>query len=482
MKKLLYLSTYFIFFLASCSLPNSGEFSIEPNPTNTGNIYEKLEENPFVETETKATSTFSIDADGASYGQVRRMLMKEKIKPIKAAIRTEELINYFPLDYVSDNTTHPITLNGEVSSCPWNKENKLIRIGIKGKSIADKDLPASNFVFLIDVSGSMNSEDKLQLLKKGFNDFVEQMTDKDKIAIVTYAGAEKIVLPSTSGKDKAKIKNAIDKLGAGGGTAGSKGIITAYEIAQENLIKDGNNRIILGTDGDFNIGITDQDELIKLIETKRDLGIFLTVLGVGFGNLNDATLEQLADKGNGTYEYIDDVKELKKVFLYEKSKFFTVAKDVKIQVEFNPEIVKSYRLIGYENRALTEKDFTDDKKDAGEIGANQNITALYEIIPKNNNINARAFKIDCRYKEPNSDISVLMELNIFDKGNSFEQSSDFMKLCASITSFAMLLTDSKYKGDATYDKTLEWIKNLQLSDNQGYINEFKQLVGEAKKY
>ena len=451
-------------------------------PPATGDVYEEYEENPFIDVADEAVSTFSIDADGASYANVRRFILQDEQLPPKGAVRTEEMINYFNLDYDYINTGHPIALNGEVSGCPWNPTNKLIRIGIKGKPIADNELPPSNFVFLIDISGSMSSPDKLELLKTGFKIFVDELTADDRIAIVTYAGSSGVLLNSTAGSEKQTIKNAIDQLGAGGSTAGADGIITAYQIAEENFILNGNNRIILGTDGAFNVGISDKDQLVELIEEKRENGVFLTVLGVGRGNLNDAVLEQLANNGNGTYEYIDNVEQLKKVFIYEPNKFFTVAKDVKVQVEFNPDNVEAYRLIGYENRVLATEDFEDDEKDAGEIGADQNITALYEIVPVNNPLyrTVPTFTIDFRYKEPDADSSIPMELDIYDEGNTFHQSSDFMKFTSSIASFSMLITDSQYVGTSSFDEILQILNATNLEDNHGFKVEFEEIIQKAK--
>lgn len=453
-----------------------------PNTALLGDKYNEVEENPFIEVSDEPISTFSIDADGASYANVRRFLQEDSRLPPKEAVRTEELINYFNLDYDYTDESFPISLNGEVSECPWNGSNKLVRIGIKGKPLSKANLPASNFVFLIDVSGSMGSEDKLGLLKSGFKYFVEQLSSNDRVAIVTYAGSAGVVLKSTAGNNSSIINEAIDALGSGGGTAGSEGILTAYEIAQENLILNGNNRIIIGTDGDFNVGPSSQEELVSLIEENRDLGIFLTVLGVGRGNLNDASLEQIANNGNGTFEYLDNVEQLRKVFVYEYSKFFTVAKDVKVQVKFNPDNVLAYRLIGYENRILNKEDFEDDAKDAGEIGANQNITALYEIVP-NANQNFKkvpTFTVNFRYKEVDSDNSVPMELEIYDAGKTFMESSDFMKLTSSVASFSMLMTDSEYKGSSSYDDVLEWINSSHLRDKNNFKSEFKSIVQIAK--
>lgn len=487
MKKYLFILAIFIAFLNSCSLDSSNYFSGFEEYSNgdaiKGDNYKDYEENPFIKTSDSPVSTFSTDADGASYSNIRRYILSESTIPPKAAVRTEEMINYFTLQYPFNTTEHPISLNGEISTCPWNNEHKLIRIGIKGKRIPNDQLPPSNFVFLIDVSGSMSSSDKLELLKEGFKLFVDQMSSKDRIAIVTYAGSAGVLLESTSCNEKSKIKTAINNLGAGGSTAGAKGIITAYEIAQKNFIKNGNNRVILGTDGDFNVGISSTDELVKLIEEKRELKIFLTVLGVGRGNLNDNMMEQMADNGNGNYEYLDNLDQLKKVFIYEFSKFYAVAKDVKVQVEFNPELVQEYRLIGYENRVLNEEDFENDAKDAGEIGSDQSVTALYEILPSTTIINRdkSTFTIKFRYKLPDSDTSIPINLDIYDEGNTFETSSDFMKLSASISSFSMILRDSKYKGTSNFENITSWLKKVYINDDHGYIDEFEAMVIKASK-
>lgn len=482
MKTLQLLSFCVLLALSACSINGYDGLGLA-DPVRSGDHYTEQEENPFIEVSKEPVSTFSIDADGASYANVRRFIQQDRQLPPKGAVRTEELINYFQLDYPFDNPQHPIALNGEVSSCPWNSANKLVRIGIKGQPLPAGKRPASNFVFLIDVSGSMSSEDKLDLLKSGFKLFVDGLSAADRVAIVTYAGSAGVVLESTPGNDKTKIKKAIDKLGSGGSTAGAEGIITAYKIAQQNLIAGGNNRIVIGTDGDFNVGPASQTELVALIEEKRELGIYLTVLGVGRGNLNDAMLEQIADNGNGTYEYIDNLAQLKKVFIYDYDKFYTVAKDVKVQVEFNPDNVQSYRLIGYENRVLKQEDFENDKKDAGEIGANQNITALYEIVPKENanTKSAPTFVIDFRYKKPDAESSIPLRLDIFDEAKSFQQSSDFMRFTASVAAFSMLITNSQYKGESSYDQVLSWLNGVKLKDEHGFKAEFKSLVEAAKK-
>ncbi|MEM6770825.1 MAG: von Willebrand factor type A domain-containing protein, partial [Bacteroidota bacterium] len=360
------------------ALPTSAPLKVPysakaPEPI-AGERYAETTENPFVDVAKEAISTFSIDADGGSYANVRRFLQQERMLPPPAAVRTEEFINYFPLNYPFTNQEHPIALNGEISSCPWAEDHRLVRIGIQGKPLATAEIPRSNFVFLVDVSGSMDSRGKLDLLKAGMHRFVDAMSPEDYLSIVTYASRTGVHLKSTSGSDKRAIRVSIDALEAGGGTNGGAGIMLAYEQADKNFIPKGNNRILLGTDGDFNVGLTNHDELISLIENKRKDGVFLTVLGVGSGNYNEATMEQLANKGNGTYEYLDKLAQLEKVFFGERGKFFTVAKDVKVQVEFNPKQVAQYRLIGYENRMLETQDFTDDAKDAGEIGAGQSIT------------------------------------------------------------------------------------------------------------
>jgi len=487
MKKYLFILAISTVILNSCGLESGNFFSDYREYSNEdvidGDNYKGFEENPFIKTSDNPVSTFSIDADGASYSNIRRYILSENSIPPKAAVRTEELINYFTLDYPFNISDHPISLNGEVASCPWNNEHKLIRIGIKGKNIPDNQLPPSNFVFLIDVSGSMSSSDKLELLKEGFKLFVDQMSSEDRISIVTYAGSAGVLLESTSGNEKSKIKAAINKLGAGGSTAGAQGIITAYEIAQKNFIINGNNRVILGTDGDFNVGTSNTEELVKLIEEKRELKIFLTVLGVGRGNLNDNMMEQIADNGNGNYEYLDNLEQLKKVFIYEFNKFYPVAKDVKVQVEFNPELVQEYRLIGYENRVLKEEDFENDTKDAGEIGSNQSITALYEILPATTIINREksTFTIKFRYKLPDTDTSIPINLDIYDEGNTFETSSNFMKFSASISSFSMILRDSQYKGTSNFENIKKWLKQVNLNDEHGYIDEFETMVEKASK-
>ncbi|MBK8554471.1 MAG: von Willebrand factor type A domain-containing protein [Lewinellaceae bacterium] len=440
-------------------------------------------DNPFILADTQSVSTFSVDADGASYANIKRHILDENNKPESGLIRIEELINYFPMNYVDPNGSHPIALNGEVSDCPWSTGHKLVRIGIKGKTTPVDQLPQANWVLLVDVSGSMSSSDKLPLFKKGLTDFVQNtMRTNDRLAIVTYAGQAGLLLPSTSGTEKTTIKNAINSLGAGGSTAGAQGIITAYEIAAQHFIQGGNNRIILCTDGDFNVGPSSQDDLVALIEEKRQTGIFLTVVGCGLYNYNDGTMEQVADNGNGTVEYIADEEQARKVFVEEFGKFYTVAKDVKVQVKFNAQMVESYRLIGYENRVLNNEDFENDAKDAGEIGSGQTVTALYELIPKTGSTwqGQNPCSIDFRYKEPDSDMSQLLDLPITDFSASFNNSTENMRWSASIASFGMLLRNSAYKGSSNYSDVINWAENAKQFNPGNYRDGFIQVVKKAK--
>jgi len=439
--------------------------------------YTDYGENPFIKTSEQPVSTFSVDADGASYANMRRFVNLGQ-KPPKESVRIEEYINYFTFDYPEPSGDENISLDTEISDCPWNKEHQLLRIGIKGKTIAQQNLPASNYVFLIDVSGSMNSADKLGILKKGFNMMLDQLGDQDRIAIVTYAGSAGVALPSTHCDEKDKIRKAIDKLHAAGSTAGAAGIVTAYEIASKNFIPGGNNRIIIGTDGDYNVGPVSTEELVEIIEKEREKGIFLTVLGVGSGNLNDAMMEQLANKGNGTYEYIDNVNQLKKVFIHEKSKFYTIAKDCKIQLTFNPN-VDSYRLIGYENRIMNEEDFKDDKKDAGEIGIGQTITALYQIVPKNTKASSNYAKLDVRYKKPDQETSIPLSKEILYTRQTIENASQNMRFCAAVAAFGMLMKDSEYKGTINNQMIMDLAKTSTSFDPNGYRKEFLELVNKV---
>ena len=443
---------------------------------------DSIQETPFVRTENEPTSTFSIDADGASYTMVRRLAGTPNLGQYKSAIRSEEMVNYFTYDYPNPTGPEPIAVNGEVSTCPWKEGHKLIRIGVKGRPVARDQYPAANFVLLIDVSGSMSSPDKLELLKSGFVEFAKQMRPQDRIAIVVYAGAEGLHLASTPGTQKDKIIDAIKSLGPGGSTNGEAGIRLAYTTAEQNFIPGGNNRVILGTDGDFNVGITSTDELVKLIEEKREKGVFLTSLGVGLGNINEAMLEKVANRGNGNYEYIDSKEEIVKVFVDEYNKFLTVAKDVKIQVTFNKDLVEEYRLIGYENRMLNNEDFTDDKKDAGEIGAGQTITAIYQIKPRYNpNFKTiPSFTINFRYKLPDESQSQPMSLDIFDSGTAFDQASENMRFAGSMAAIALYLRDSKYMGNITFAQVKQWAGAAKTFDPNGYRAKHLSLLDQLK--
>lgn len=456
--------------------------------------YNRIYENEFLQVRRDAVSTFSIDVDKASYSNMRRFLQRG-VMPPPDAVRIEELINYFPYDYSAPAEGEPFSVQMEMGECPWNSAHQLLRIGLYGKKIElDKAAPG-NFVFLIDVSGSMSSEDKLPLLVSSFKLLVEQLRPEDRIAIVVYAGAAGLVLPSTPGSDKATIYAALESLESGGSTAGGAGIELAYETARKNFIKDGNNRVILATDGDFNVGISDEGALVRLIEQKREQGVFLTVLGFGTGNYKDAKMEQLADNGNGNYFYIDNLMEGRKVLVKELGgNMFTIAKDVKLQLEFNPAYVKSYRLIGYENRMLAAEDFNDDRKDAGEIGSGHAVTALYEIIPAGSADDARpvdslkyqkmiplglgsskeVLTLKLRYKEPDSNESKLL-IRQLNSENPMAPSSEFL-FASSVAEFGLLLRNSKFKGTASYVSVAARARLSKGSDHDGYRAEFIQLV------
>jgi Uncharacterized protein containing a von Willebrand factor type A (vWA) domain len=467
--------TVILFF--SCSYEQEsywGDAYYEGNYPNTEK-YDDYGENPFINTADEAVSTFSIDADGGSYCIMRRFFNLGQL-PQKASVRIEEFINYFTFDYQEPINDENIALNSEVSTCPWTPDHCLLRLGIKGKTIPENDLPNSNFVLLIDVSGSMDSSDKLGLLKVGFKQMIDEMRPTDRIAIVTYAGKVEVLLNSTFCDDKDKIKKAIDNLKASGSTAGGAGIQKAYEIAEQNFISDGNNRIILGTDGDFNVGISSKEELVEFIEQKRESGVYLTVLGVGTGNLNDAMMEQVANHGNGNYEYIDNAKQIKKVFVYEKSKFYTIAKDSKVQITFNPEKVKAYRLIGYENRMLNNEDFENDKVDAGEIGAGQTITAIYELVLSDAAVAEPFGTFDFRYIKPHETQSRLLNHTINGSITEISQSSENMRFVSALTCFGLQLKQSEYKGNSSKSMVLDLGKNAISFDPNGFRTEFLELV------
>jgi Ca-activated chloride channel homolog len=463
-----------------------------------GERYAEINENPFLETKHAPLSTFSIDVDTASYSNVRRYLNDGNLPP-KDAVRIEELVNYFEYDYPQPVGNVPFSVTNEVAVCPWNTKNKIVSIGLQGKKIALDHTPPSNLVFLLDVSGSMNSPDKLPLLKQGLKILVNQLKPQDRVAIAVYAGSSGLVLPSTN--DKNEILRALDNLEAGGSTNGGQGIQLAYKVAQENFIANGNNRVILATDGDFNVGLTGDDELVKLIEQKRNGNIFLSVLGFGTGNLNDSMMEKLSNKGNGNYAYIDSAEEARKALGQQVAgTLYTIAKDVKIQVEFNPAKVAGYRLLGYENRLLAARDFNDDKKDAGEIGAGHSVTALYEVVPagqkvendgielkysevkpSDTNFSDELLTVKLRYKEPKEDTSKLLTIGLLDKNASIEDASDNLKFASAVAQFGLLMRDSRFKGSSSFSNVSSLANSSLGNDLKGYRSDFIRLAEKAKR-
>lgn len=455
--------------------------------------YAHIEESGFKQTAQSPLSTFSVDVDTASYSNVRRML-NENTFPRTGAVRTEELINYFDYDYPLPQGDAPVALVHELSDCPWAEGHQLLRIGLKAKPVDMSQSPQSNMVFLVDVSGSMR--DDLDLVKDSLKMLAGQLRAEDRVAVVVYAGAAGTVLEPTAGNDTKTIEEALDRLQAGGSTAGSEGIELAYKLAEQSFIKGGNNRVILATDGDFNVGLTSEAALVKLIEKKREKGIFLTVLGFGSGNYDDAKSESLADHGNGNYSYIDNLLEAKKVLVREAGgTLVTVAKDVKLQIEFNPTKVKSYRLIGYENRLLNAEDFADDKKDAGDMGAGHTVTALYEIVatdsktensgnlryqqtaPSSVALNSNELGlIKYRYKDPESETSKLLSQTVSTTPLQFEQASLNQRFSAAVAAWGMLLRDSAHKGTANFDWVMATAGEAKGKDPRGDRAEFIRLV------
>lgn len=465
--------------------------------------YDAINENRFHSVSSEPLSTFSIDVDAASYSNMRRFVTAGNMPP-PGAVRIEEMINYFHYEYPQPLDDKPFSVTSEISVAPWNSKHQLVRIGLQGKKIPVESLPASNLVFLIDVSGSMMPENKLPLVRSSLKMLVDQMREKDRVAIVVYAGSAGLVLPSTSGDQKMMIKSAIDRLEAGGSTAGGEGIRLAYKIAMENFISTGNNRVILCTDGDFNIGESSDASLENLITDKRKSNIFLTVLGYGMGNYKDNKMQKLADKGNGNHAYIDGLNEAKKVLVNEfGGTLFTIAKDVKLQVEFNPAYVQSYRLIGYENRMLNKEDFNDDKKDAGELGSGHNVTALYEIIPAgvssefSSSVDPLKYQLEptprpitpflrevltvkLRYKDPTGDKSKLLEHRLEHNIKPIRQASQDLRFAASVAEFGMLLSNSAFKQGCTYEDALMLANQSLGEDKEGYRKEFVELIRMAR--
>lgn len=467
---------------------NTGDFNMEE--------YNSIVENNFKSVKDYPLSTFSVDVDTASYSNIRRMINANG-EVVPDAVRIEEMINYFHYDYVKPTGDMPFSVNTELSDCPWNENSKLLLIGLQAKEIDLSNRPSTNLVFLLDVSGSMEEENKLPLMQKAFILLTENLNENDRISIVTYAGAEKVVLEGARGDETMKIVSALENLSAGGSTAGSAGIMKAYELAEEYFIEGGNNRVILATDGDLNVGITSEGELTKLIEEKRENGVFLSVLGFGTENIKDNKMEALADNGNGNYAYIDSLLEAKKVLVEQMGgTLYTVAKDVKLQVEFNPAQIKGYRLIGYENRMLNSEDFNDDTKDAGEIGAGHRVTALYELIEAGSEQEVPEsdlkyqseevvsdsnewLTINIRYKEPDKDTSQLISKTV-DESIYTSQMPDNLSFTSAVAAFGMLLRDSEWKGTASYQMILDILDSQDFSKNV-YKDEFVSLVKKMKR-
>lgn len=461
--------------------------------------YHAITENPFKLAEKEPLSTFSIDVDVASYSNMRRFINEGKL-PEKDAVRIEELVNYFSYNYELPTGKDPVKISAETGVCPWNDKHRLVRLAIKAKEIPAENLPASNLVFLIDVSGSMYGPGRLGLVKSSLKLLVNNLREEDRVSIVVYSGAAGLVLPPTSGENKQKIREVLNSLEAGGSTAGGAGIKLAYQTARENFIQGGNNRIILCSDGDFNVGISSPSDLEKMIEKERESGVYLTVLGYGMGNLKDNRMQTLAEKGNGNHAYIDNLQEANKVLVNEfGSTLFTVAKDVKLQVEFNPDRTYAYRLIGYESRLLNNEDFDDDKKDAGDMGPGHAVTAFYEVVPVGVESDVKVSEseskpveggastitnasdllvVNLRYKEPEKDTSELLQLGVADQGGN-AVSADF-RFASSVAMFGQLLRDSEYKGKATYDDVVSLARTALDNDEQGYRKEFIRLVEAAK--
>ncbi len=477
----------------------SGEF-------NTA-AYDRIVDNSFLEAKSNPLSTFSIDVDTASYSNIRRFINDGSLPP-KDAVRVEEMINYFSYNYPQPEGGNPFSINLEATSCPWEPAHRLVRIGLKGREIAADKRGPSNLVFLLDVSGSMDSPKRLPLVKQSMRLLVDKLTENDRVAIVVYAGASGLALPSTTGDHKEQIFSALENLQAGGSTNGAEGIELAYKIASENFVKGGVNRVILATDGDFNVGVTSQGDLIRLIEEKAKSGVFLSVLGVGTDNYKDSTMQKLADKGNGNYAYLDSLDEARKVLVQQMNgTLVTIAKDVKIQVEFNPALVASYRLIGYEKRMLRKEDFNNDKIDAGEIGAGHTVTALYEVVPVGSSIDPAAsvppvdplkyqeerkatlpegerlhemLTVKLRYKKPDGDKSELTERSLTESSAKFENASSDLKFAAAVAEFGMILRGSEYKGNGTLGAVLEWAEEGRGQDTNGYRAGFIELVRKAQ--
>jgi Ca-activated chloride channel family protein len=476
-----------------------GGLALEAPAFNT-EAYDHIRDDGFLTVAANPLSTFSVDVDTASYANVRRFLQGGQLPP-KDAVRIEELVNYFRYDYPDPEGEAPFSITTGIAPCPWAKDHLLALVGLQGRRVPDRDVPPRNLVFLIDVSGSMEDPRKLPLLIEGMGLLVDQLRPEDRVAIAVYAGTSGLVLPTTAGDRKAEIRAALQKLRAGGSTAGGAGIQLAYREAASSFIEGGVNRVILATDGDFNVGLTSHGDLVRLIEEKRKTGVFLSVLGFGEGNLKDATMEKLADSGNGNYSYIDTLAEARKVLVSDVgATLFTIAKDVKIQVEFNPRQVSAYRLLGYENRALRAEDFADDRKDAGEIGAGHSVTALYEIVPPGVAASVpgvdplkyqdagrpsaaassgEVLTVKLRYKEPDGEQSRLKTVAVR-AGEPSASATASLRFASAVAAFGMLLRDSEHKGSASWETVRRLVADAGAEDAEGYRAEFLGLVARAE--
>ena len=515
-----YLVAFLLLLMSNCKQYNNDEYAIEApcevvctdsvseeaplyddenQVAENTESYASLEENAFESPKTNPLSTFSIDVDNASYTNIRRFINNGQDVP-KDAVRVEEMMNFFKYSYPQPENEHPFSINTEYSKSPWNTNHKLLKIGLQGKNVPMDNLPYSNLVFLVDVSGSMVDDNKLPLLKESMSILVKQLRKKDKVSIVVYAGSAGVVLEPTAGDEEDEIMEAFDQLNAGGSTAGGEGIELAYKLAKQNFIENGNNRVIIATDGDFNVGTSSDDDMIKLIEEKRKSGIFLTVLGFGMGNYKDSKMEILADKGNGNYAYIDNIQEANRFLGKEfKGSMFAIAKDVKIQIEFNPKHVQAYRLIGYENRKLKAEDFKNDAIDAGELGSGHSVTALYEIIPtgaesdylpsdlkytkvksSETDYSDELATIKFRYKKPNGEKSIEMVNTIENKSVALANSSSDFKFGAAVAWFGLKLRDSKLIANASQSDIKRLAKFGLSNDEDGYKSEFIRMVSSSK--
>jgi Ca-activated chloride channel homolog len=441
--------------------------------------YATFDDHGFVDTGKQRLTTFAIDVDRASYANIRRFLSSGTMPP-RDAVRIEEMVNYFAYDYPQPTDHHPFSITTEVAGCPWNAASRLVRIGIQGRNLDEWKMAPNNLVFLLDVSGSMSPPNRLPLIQQAFRVLVDKLRAEDRVAIVVYAGREALVLPPTSGADKQAILGALGALHSGGSTAGAAGIELAYDVAQQSFIKGGNNRVILATDGDFNVGVSGIPALQKLIEKKRESGVFLSTIGVGDDNYQDAVMETLADKGNGNYNYLDTLAEAEKVFGRELTgTLVTIARDVKVQIDFDPGRVASYRQIGYENRAMANEDFRDDTKDAGELGAGHSVTALYEIVPRGS-MGGTIGTIALRYKEPQGAVGTELAVSLVDEGKSVFEASADLQFAAAVAEMGMLLRDSPHKGTSSWDEVHHLTALSRGADLDGTRGEFARLAKSAQ--